>query len=98
MRAMAVEDLDRAIAAAEAELAELADRRTAVAGRLAALRQQRGSDTQEDLTPESAPADWPAVRKVELFRSLFRGREDVFAVRWEKRGERLRRLRAAVRE
>ncbi|MCA1681153.1 MAG: restriction endonuclease subunit R, partial [Actinobacteria bacterium] len=80
---MAVSDLDDSIAAAEAELAELAERRTAVAGRLTVLRQQRGGVTQPAVLADSSPADWPAARKVELFRSLFCGRDDVFAVRWE---------------
>ena len=34
---------------------------------------------------ERASAPLTADRKVELFRSLFRGRDDVFAVRWESR-------------
>lgn len=83
MRTVPAHDLDREIAAAESELAELAERRAAVADRLAALREQRGNAAHESGGAERPPADWPSSRKVELFRSLFRGRDDVFAVRWD---------------
>lgn len=83
MRAVAVPDLDDSIAAAEAELVELAERRSAVAGRLTVLRRQRAGDTRAAVVAHTPPADWPAARKVELFRSLFCGRDDMFAVRWE---------------
>ncbi len=82
---MASEEIDGAIAAAEEELADLADRRLVVTERLAALRQQRASDAGETTNGAAGPGDWSAARKVELFRSLFRGRDDVFAVRWENR-------------
>jgi len=74
---MAGESLDRAIAVTEAELADLDVRRAAVVARLAALTEQGTFDVG------GPQVGWSAVRKVELFRSLFRGRDDVFAVRWE---------------
>lgn len=80
---MAIEDLDGAIATAEAELAGLVQRRGEVAEHLAVLRQQRGGVPRDGADAEVAPVDWPAARKVELFRSLFRGRDDMFAARWE---------------
>ena len=80
---MTTDQLDDVIAAAEAELASLDARRTAAAKRLAALSEQRGCSTVEARAPKGASTDWPAAHKVELFRSLFRGRDDVFAVRWE---------------
>jgi len=83
MTGVAVEDLESAIAAAEAELADLAARRAAATDRVVALREQRAHLEAEAPGADEEPANWPAARKVELFRSLFRGREDVFAVRWE---------------
>src|SRR3954467_15529261 len=41
---------------------------------------QAGSKTHRAVTAKSSPDE-----KVKLFRSLFRGREDVYAVRWEGR-------------
>jgi superfamily II DNA or RNA helicase len=82
MRVVSGEDLERAIAVAEAELADLDARRAAVAEHLFGLAEQRNACL---LTSQSdgSSADWSAARKLELFRSLFRGRDDVFAVRWE---------------
>lgn len=98
MRAVAVPDLDDSIAAAEAELAELAKRRTAVAGRLTVLRQQRGDDTQAAVVADAPPADWPAARKVELFRSLVLRAGRRVRGSLGERSQAPRRLRAAVRK
>jgi superfamily II DNA or RNA helicase len=77
-------DIEAAIAAAETELAELAARRAAATHRLHELqRQLAAAERQQD-----ASADLTAARKLELFGSLFRGRDDVFAVRWENRNGR----------
>ena len=81
---MVGEAIHDAIEAAEAELAELLARRTVVMEQLAALRRQRSADSRDKAGGDPGPSDWPAARKVELFRSLFRGRDDVFATRWEK--------------
>jgi superfamily II DNA or RNA helicase len=80
---MAGESLDRAIAAAEAELADLDARRAAAVERLAALTEQRRAARAVAPDATGPEACWSAARKVELFRSLFRGRDDVFAARWE---------------
>ena len=77
---MDVGQLDRAIASAKAELGALSDRYAIAAERLAALREQRAG---YDDAAQVKFAGWTSARKVELFASLFRGREDVFAVRWE---------------
>jgi hypothetical protein len=82
-RPMTPDQLDDAIAEAAAELADLDARRTAAAERLAALSEQRSRDAVEAPAPDGPSAEWPAAHKVELFRSLFRGRDDAFAVRWE---------------
>jgi superfamily II DNA or RNA helicase len=79
---MAVDDLDAAIARAEAELADLAARHVAATEHVVALRRERTRLDEERSRIHGAPADWPA-RKVELFGSLFRAREGVFALRWE---------------
>lgn len=53
---------------------------------LAELHAQRERAITDDAS-ESGPtrrASWTPQRKVELFASLFRGREDVFPHRWEK--------------
>lgn len=78
-------EFEREIAAAEAELAELAQRRTTVAERLAALRVTQTAARRTPGDGSIASAAWTPVRKVELFSSLFRGRDDVFAVRWQSR-------------
>jgi superfamily II DNA or RNA helicase len=80
---MPVDDIDKAIATAEAQLADLDARRAAVAKRLSALQQQQNVRSSAKRGPDNSADGWSATRKVELFRSLFRGREDVFAVRWE---------------
>jgi hypothetical protein len=80
---MASESLDRAIAVTEAELGDLDLRRAAAVERLAALSEQRQASRAATSDVGGPPVGWSAVRKVELFRSLFRGRDDVFAVRWE---------------
>jgi hypothetical protein len=73
-------------AAAEARLSELDRVRDATARRLAELRVER-----ERAMPEGADkfgpdpiVEWTPQRKIALFAGLFRGREDVFPLRWEK--------------
>jgi hypothetical protein len=72
-------DLETAIRAAEAEVAKLEARRAEAVERLQVLRRQLAA-----VAPARGAGGWSASRKVALFRSLFRGREDVFAVRWER--------------
>jgi hypothetical protein len=81
--AMTVEDLDKAIAAAETELGDLEAQRAATVERLSALKKQRRDTPPAVRDAGGSSAEWSPTHKVELFRSLFRGREDVFAVRWE---------------
>jgi hypothetical protein len=57
---------------ARARLAELDVQRSALRERIAILERDAGGP---DITT--------AMGRVELFASLFRGREDVFATRWE---------------
>ena len=76
-------DLDAEIAQAQERLVELDRLRTDAAARLDELhrlRAPRAVDVQADNGGERSRAS-----KVKLFRDLFSGREDVFAVRWENR-------------
>jgi superfamily II DNA or RNA helicase len=72
-------DLDSEIEAARRNLAELDRQRQLAAARLTELEGLRRSGT----TTSRGSNEWPAASKLRLFRDLFRGREEVFAVRWE---------------
>lgn len=72
-------DLDAAIHDAEAQLAELDRLREAAVLRLAELTQRRAARDRS----AGPGADPSPVAKARLFGDLFRGRDDVFAVRWE---------------
>ena len=77
---------DAAIAAAETRLSALESEREAAARELAELRARRERATS-DVSGEinaSRMVSWTPERKLALFARLFRGREDVFPVRWEK--------------
>lgn len=73
-----IDELKKRLAALDAE-------RLAVAARLAEL--ETGSTTDQDQLTQPAPTRIgrasSATAKTGLFRSLFRGREDVFALRWD---------------
>ena len=72
-------DLDAAIGDAEAQIAELDRQRDAAVARLAELAHLRkGRERSADSGDEASP-----IAKARLFNNLFRGRDDVFAVRWE---------------
>ena len=83
-------EFDEAIAVEEARLAEL-DRLSNVArSRLAELHAARSRALSHDPEAEDAivaGTAWSPERKVALFASLFRGREDVFPRRWENPGK-----------
>ena len=79
--------LDEAIALEEAKLAELERLREVTRARLAGMR-VASEQLLRDVDVGRAGVDrdvWSAERKVELFASLFRGREDVFPLRWENK-------------
>lgn len=81
-------ELDRLLAAAEKELAELEARRAAILQQIEHLKRERevahsgvppcGGTPDGEITKNTA-----AEVKIALFRSLFRGREDVYARRFE---------------
>lgn len=74
------------IAGAEARLAELADDQASVAARLRELRAELAAVEAADRASEPVPAETAPrspAEKVALFRSLFAGRDDVFAKYWQ---------------
>jgi superfamily II DNA or RNA helicase len=80
-------ELDSAIATEEARLVELDRLRDASRDRLADLRALREPTRSGGGATECGAASgeaWTPQRKVALFASLFRGRDDVFPVRWER--------------
>ena len=82
-------ELDVAIAAEETRLAELDRLSEAARGRLLELRVARERaerKVDDERTSLGAGAAWSAERKVALFASLFRGREDVFRCGGRTRG------------
>ena len=81
-----VRDLESAIAAEEARLSKLDRARDATSRRLADLRTAREralSADRDDQGEPDARTTWTQQRKIALFASLFRGREDVFPQRWQ---------------
>lgn len=70
--------LDAEIAEAERTLSELERQRAATAARLAELRRRARSARSTDANGELSP-----LAKLAIFRDLFRGRDDLLAVRWE---------------
>jgi hypothetical protein len=76
------DELDVAIASEVARLDELDRLRGEVQERTERLRADR------DRSPAVRPIgelEWTAARKLAVFAGLFRGRQDLFPVRWEKR-------------
>ncbi len=83
-------ELDASIAAEETRLAELERLSDEARRRISELRVARERAAVVDTETERADegdAPWSPVRKVALFASLFRGRDDVFPRRWEKPGK-----------
>ena len=83
-----LDELNRLIAAAESELAGLETRRSELLARLAELQREKAAGLHPTDTP--APKNSLAVNnqssqeeKIALFRSLFRGREDLYPRRFE---------------
>jgi superfamily II DNA or RNA helicase len=86
---MAVDDtLNKEIADLQQRLVELDRERASILAALEQLRQRRRAEVQA--TPSSQTGDTTSktpelsnAEKIALFRSLFRGRDDVFPRRWE---------------
>lgn len=82
-------DIASEIEREKAKLASLRDQLNETSARLAGLHAEMSSFPKEQITlAENRPPAYTAVpsrnaEKIALFRSLFRGREDVFPRRWE---------------
>jgi len=61
----------------------LAQHRIEIPGSSSSTAKHAAGELQTSSTPVSQES--PAMEKIALFRSLFRGREDVYAVRWESK-------------
>ena len=66
-----------------ARLARLAEERDALEARLAALESSVPTSLEESQRQGPVNEHSPAREKIALFRSLFRGRDDVYPKRWE---------------
>lgn len=86
--------LRQAIAEEEARLARIEEERAKALAKLQDLKERLAGEDSAPALPKRTPSDslpFPpkipstAEDKVALFRSLFRGREDVFPRLWEKR-------------
>ena len=82
--------IDAQIQSAKQELAALDEKRKALQARINQLKRQKQSIADEQIPFErlSAPKvtnDSTQEQKIALFRSLFRGREDVFSRRFESK-------------
>ena len=87
------ESIRRRIAAEEAKLARIDKDREETLARLQELKDRLAVEDSAPIPPKQVPSDslpFPSKipsthsEKVALFRSLFRGREDVFPRLWEK--------------
>jgi hypothetical protein len=79
------DDIDREIAALKERLTGLDRERLELADRLSALEHARAkaSANPQPLLGARVTTASPTAEKIALFRSLFRGREEVFPRRWE---------------
>lgn len=75
-------EIDRAIIEAENELIRLDAERNSVRRRINLLKSKK---SQDDDAGRFRTVSWNDVEKIRLFRSLFRGREDVYPKRFESR-------------
>ena len=70
---------DTQVASLRRQLRDMDAQRTAIEAQLATLLEQ------SEPTPPTSKPTLPTGEKIALFRRLFAGREDVFALRWENR-------------
>ena len=83
-----LDEINRMLAATEAELAELESSRSKLLVQFAALQREKAALNQPQISPN--PNQKPTVanqtsqdEKIAIFRSLFRGREDIYPRRFE---------------
>ncbi|MEW6202134.1 MAG: hypothetical protein AB1546_09175 [bacterium] len=85
---MNIKEIDEQIESIEKQLAELDERRAELLARLARLKEDKARAVQSQISTNDFPDaavrhSSPSEEKIALFRSLFRGREDVYPRRWE---------------
>lgn len=85
-----LDQINQLLAQAEEDLARLNARRTELLRQIAELRQEKAlshveATAQEPTRSSSTTNESPQEVKIALFRSLFRGREDVYPKRFESR-------------
>ena len=85
-----LDEVNRLLAETESELSKLNARKDKLLGELAALQQEKaallnGARVPPQPKPLSVTNQSSPEAKIDLFRSLFRGREDVYARRFESR-------------
>lgn len=85
-----IKEIDSLIEAVEKKLVRLDDQRAIILNQLDELKQQRHLLIKQNTSDSTSQTDQLSVtnhssesEKIALFRSLFRGREDVFARRFE---------------
>jgi hypothetical protein len=83
-----LDEINRLIAATEAELAELESNRSKLLVQITALQREKSALNQPQISPN--PNQKPTLanqisqdEKIAIFRSLFRGREDIYPRRFE---------------
>ena len=84
------DDIDRLIFQAESRLKNLESERVEILSKLEELRHKRQAankikEPSSSYLIASVTKDSSSAEKIALFRSLFKGREDVYAIRWESR-------------
>lgn len=77
------DDIARQIATLKGRLTALDRERSEIAKRLGVLEQAQARERAEQSAPAAVTMASPTAAKIALFRSLFRGREDVLPRRWE---------------
>jgi len=85
---MDIAELDRLLSVARAELARLDAYRSTILEQIQTLQNQKESKKVADVTLKASAVlsnQSSAHEKITLFRSLFRGREDVYARRFESK-------------
>lgn len=84
---MGIKEIDRQIAETERRLKSIEAERKEVLSTLQDLRRKKEKilhkQSMSSLSETSLSQNSPSADKIALFRSLFKGREDVYARRWE---------------
>jgi len=84
---LGIKEIDRQITEKEKRLKSIETERNEILAVLQDLRRKKEEvlhkQSKPSLSKKSISQDSPSAAKIVLFRSLFKGREDVYARRWE---------------